>query len=152
MLSSLCLCYDDISCVHFIAVHKHPLRGVILPCLCTQGIKQQGAKVSYNRTVLPSNFSSSCDKAGIPRCRRPPKTSVLRDLYCPAQQLRTDGAEGAAQVGREGQEAAGQQLLPVPQPYPLPAREFLCGLRAHRAHVLFNNLLYLMQNLQLILF
>lgn len=71
MLSSLCLCYDDISCVHFIVVHKHPLRGVILPYLCTQGIKQQGVKVSYNRIVFPSDFSSSCDKAGIPRCRRP---------------------------------------------------------------------------------
>lgn len=111
MLSSLCLCYDDTSRVHFIAVHKHPLRGVILPCLCTQGIKQQGAKVSYNRIVLPSNFSSSCDKAGVPRCRRPPKTSVHRDLYCPAQQLRREGERGRS---RRAAAAARAAAIPAP--------------------------------------
>lgn len=152
MLSSLCLCYDDTSRVHFIAVHKHPLRGVILPCLCTQGIKQQGAKVSYNRIVLPSNFSSSCDKAGVPRCRRPPKTSVHRDLYCPAQQLRTDGAAGAAQGGREGQEPQGSSCCPCrSHTRSLPA-SFSAGSEPTGPMFFFNNLLYSMQNLQLILF
>lgn len=64
-----------------IAVHKHQLCGVILPCLCTQDVKQQGMKVAYDRIVFPSNFCSSCNKAGFQRRKRPCKKSTHQDLH-----------------------------------------------------------------------
>lgn len=78
-----------------IAVNKHQLRGVILPCLCTQDIKQQGMKVAYDRIVFLSNFCSSCNKAAFQRCKRPSERVFLqractRICIPPAQRSRTE--------------------------------------------------------------
>ena len=90
-----------------IAVHKHQLCGVILPCLCTPDIKQQGMKVAYDRIVFPSSFCSSCNMAGFQRRKRPCKESMHQDLHSSHSAVTHGvGVESTVQVWRERQHCA----------------------------------------------